>query len=308
VPRIAVATDVSMPSVRNVAREMSRTFKRLGCDVDILHFRRPQLREAYDLVVMWVPFTLWFVERLVLWIPMVKSRRPVLYTVIEGIVPHIRRLVAMLSNKRIITPSHFSKRLVEEMGCRVVEVIPHQLTLPLPVDHHFGRKWRAQFPRNKKLFLYVGGSINRKALPKLRRAIDILWRRGRRDFHVVVHMDDTDWDFCTKAREMEGVATRVETEFGTMTLERVYAKIKYADFLVHPAVGEGFGLPVAEAMALGTVPVCVAAPAVNELANPLNSFMVTEVWPSQMAWKDHVVFRTVDYRSEALANQIMGRR
>jgi len=304
VANILIITGKGMASVTNVYTKMKEVFVKEGHNVDIMFFDEPKKnRLIYDFAIYWCPFTEYFIRKLTLWFSKYVCKLMVCYTVIEGYVPHVRLRRHILRRHYIITPSQFCKRLIEEQGISVKEVIPHQLDTPLPVNHNYGKRWRSRFPKKKKILLYNGGSINRKGLMNLRRAIDIL-SKWRDDFIMVFHMDDVDWKWNTKVREVQGVNTVVEPEFGMLPLPQVYAKMFYSDVIVHPAKGEGFGLPIAEALALGKPLVCINAPAVNEIATPENSWMVMNVWPEELRWADNVVFKAVDYSPRDLALQI----
>jgi glycosyltransferase involved in cell wall biosynthesis len=143
----------------------------------------------------------------------------------------------------------------------------------------------------------------RKALPKLREAINILSQK-RSDFVMVFHTDNVNFRWHTPIKDLMGINTVVETDFPRIGLSKTYAKMFYSDVVVHPAVCEGFGLPVAEALALGKKLVCVNAPAVNEIANPSNSWMVMNVYPCPLEWTNWITFWAVDYEAEDLAEQI----
>jgi len=301
--RVHVVIPFGMPSVMNVANKIVEFMNYEGHEARIVDITRVFSTPKANLVIFWSPFTTNYAPRISFWTHHSKCNRIVFYTVIEGTNSKMWKFHPVIKRHYIITPSKFAKRMIEASGFTVSEVIPHQVELNLPVDEDYGRAWRRRFPLNKKILLYVGISINRKGLIKLRKAIDILSRK-RDDFLFVCHMNDARDEVSTKVEEMEGVNTVVEPEFGLLDLPQVYAKIKMCDIFVFPSMGEGFGLPVAEALALGKRLVCVNAPAVNEIANPRNSWMVTEVYPSEIGYLGEIMFKVSDYDPMRLAEQL----
>jgi glycosyltransferase involved in cell wall biosynthesis len=203
----------------------------------------------------------------------------------------------------IVTPSKFSKSQIEAMGFTVKEVIPHQIPSIMPIDHEYGKTWRVKFPPNKKILLYNGSQILRKALPSLKLAIDMLSKK-RDDFIMVYHTDKQNMPFHTPIWELNGKNSVIETDFPHLPILQVYAKMNYADIIVHPAVVEGFGLPVLETLNLGKPLVCINAPGVNEIANSKNSFMVQNVIRTTLKWQNYINFPVVEYKPDDLANEI----
>jgi glycosyltransferase involved in cell wall biosynthesis len=293
-----------MASVENEANKIAEAFRQNGHSVDVVQFDRPRsVHKDYDLAVWWTPLLANFFRELFIWDRPMHFKKMVIYTVIEGTHSRIRSYVNEINRHTVVTPSRFVKRVCESLGINVSGVIPHQIDNNLPIDYEFGKKWREKFPKDKKILIYNGSQIMRKALPKLRRAIDILSQR-RSDFVMVFHTDNVDFMRHTKVRDLMGVNTVVETDFQHIGLAETYGKMMFSDVVVQPSVCEGFGLPVAEALALGKRLVCVNAPAVNEIADQGNSWVVMNVSPMPLEWRDWITFWAVDYDPSDLAEQI----
>ena len=194
------------------------------------------------------------------------------YTVTEGISLHMEAYARRLRSEIIATPSRFSKEMIELVGGKVDYIIPHQAEEPLIIDDAFGRRWREKYPKSKKLLVYIGNPVARKGLIELREAIDILARR-RGDFHVVLHTCNQPNLAGYDVNILKHPRITLELEFGLIPKSQALAKMKYADYYIHPAKGEGFGLPVLEALQLGKPLVCIDAFGVNEIANPKCAWM-----------------------------------
>jgi glycosyltransferase involved in cell wall biosynthesis len=161
----------------------------------------------------------------------------------------LRKIVA--TSAHVLTVSAWSRRqIVELLGAS-----PDRITvIPNPVDDRVAtriRQMREARPDREPIALYVGRFAEHKNLPRLIRAY-----RGSRfatDGGRLVLLGGSAAecaDLRAAAPDMRGVElipTCPQDE-----LERWYAR---AAFLVQPSLLEGFGLPVAEALAAG-IPVC----------------------------------------------------
>lgn len=163
----------------------------------------------------------------------------------------LRRAVA--SSAHVITVSGWSRRqIIELLGASPERVS----VIPNPVDDVVARRvreLRCALTEREPIALYVGRFAEHKNLPALIRA-----HRASRfgaDGGRLVLVGGTAEE-CAALRaafpDMRGVEL-VET-CSQVELERWYAR---AAFLVQPSVLEGFGLPVAEALAVG-MPVCTS--------------------------------------------------
>ena len=275
-PRIAVVVNHKFLSLLEESKKMIKYFRSRGCGCrlynadDFLPYKpipRREIRE-YDLVIFFSPF-----QR----IEVVHSRylpleKTISYYVVEGIAKHIEIHRRLLEKQVIVTPSNFSKQCIEESGFKVDRVIPHIADPDPDIDYDYGREWRNKYPRDKKILLYVGNPVRRKGLPELRKAVEILGRR-RRDFIVVLHTADQPRLAGYSVKQLEHPNIVLELEYGRIPRSRVLGKILYADYYIHPAKSEGFGLPVLEALQLGTPVIAVDAPGVNEIVNERNAFI-----------------------------------
>ena len=304
---VLIITGLGMQSVTNECLKIKETFLKKGYECDLIYYQKtPPSRTPkpkYDL-------TIWFTPLLPMYMPVQrrylnigKTNLVLNYYVIEGIVHHMKPYLKWLEWQYIATPSNFAKSCLEEMGIKVKEVIPHQINNPMSIDFQYGKKWRSKFPSDKKILLYNGSQIVRKALWKLNEAIKILSAR-RNDFLMVYHTDNINAPYHTPIRQLNAPNTVIETDFCKLSLSQVYGKMYFSDIIVHPAFTEGFGLPVLEALALEKPLVCINAYGVNEIANPKNSFMVTNTKPSTLEWKGYLTFKIMDYEPRDLADKI----
>lgn len=296
-----------MASILNEAYKIQSAFHDRGIPCDLAFFNRDAPNKTrvqrYDLAIWWTPFLPMFILPQKRWLNLSKTNIALSYYVIEGTVKGVESCKRWLSWQYIITPSNFVRSNLEMMGVQVKEVIPHQVWSSMPINHEYGRTWRHKFPRDKQILLYNGSQIERKALPKLREAINILSAK-RSDFLMVFHTDNLNIGHHTKVKDLEGSNTVIETEFPHIPIENAFAKMFYSDIIIHPAITEGFGLPILEALNMGKRLVCVNAFGVNEIADPKNSYMVMNTRETRLEWKGYISFRVMDYDPKDLAEQI----
>lgn len=300
---VLVVTGEDMVSVRNEAYKIASRFREEGHTAKVVWYDKPFKPPKADLLIYWTPLMSNFVVKLPLWHHRSRCKRLVYYMVMEGVNRAVSWYRGFLKYHYLITATEFSKRMINASGFEVKDIIPHQFNLPLTVDHEYGRVWRAKFPAKKKVIVSNAMNIVKKGLPTLRKAVDLLSKK-RNDFVCVMHSTDFEGYGWIPLKELEGVNTVIEPEFGLLSSEQVYAKMSYADIVVHSSYVESFGLPVPEALALGKPLVCANANGVNEIATPENSFMVMDTWEKDFEWCDKVTFKMSMYKPEDLAEQL----
>lgn len=177
---------------------------------------------------------------------------------------------AVRKARRIITGSQATKRALIER-CRLPEsrirVIPYRLSTRLlsarPDTGLLSRCGLAQ----QRYFLYVGQFKIHKNIMGLMNAFASL---AAADLDVrlvaVAYIRDERCDLASMA-EAHGLANRVLV-LGKIGFGHLRTLYENAIALVTPSFAEGFGLPVMEAMALGTPVVASRIPAHEEAAGP----------------------------------------
>ncbi|MEW6716687.1 MAG: glycosyltransferase family 1 protein [Chloroflexota bacterium] len=113
--------------------------------------------------------------------------------------------------------------------------------------------------------LYLGSNKPHKNLPRLIEAWALLPRQVRSHFQLVVagHWDPRYPIFLPQCTSEVGDTVRFLGSVPEADLPGLYA---VAECLVFPSLGEGFGLPVLEAMACGVPVACSQIPALLEIA------------------------------------------
>lgn len=126
-------------------------------------------------------------------------------------------------------------------------------------------------PTDKKVrFLFVGGTIWRKGIDVL---LDAYIRTFRRRDDVSLIVKDMGQDSFYKGQTAEQAIARIQADpeapeilyvTGSLRDDEIAGLYTAATCLVHPYRGEGFGLPVAEAMACGLPAIVTAGGATDD--------------------------------------------
>lgn len=156
----------------------------------------------------------------------------------------------------IWVPSHFVRNGYVRSGVPAerVFVVPNGVDVEL--FRPDGKQYRLQ-TRKKFKFLFVGGTIARKGIDIL---LDAYIRTFRPNDDVCLVIKDIGGQSFYKGQTAKDVIERIRADKGCPEIEYVERTLgsrelaelyRSCDCLVHPFRGEGFGLPIAEAMASG---------------------------------------------------------
>jgi glycosyltransferase involved in cell wall biosynthesis len=216
--------------VTRAARRAGATLLHLPAGVGPMRRTMPTVLTIYDLNILRSPqlFRLWF--------------------------RHYARVVlprAARSADAIITLSQASKAdIVAGLGItpeRVTVVPPgvHPVFAPLAPGHERAAELRRRYGLAGDFILTVGSVEPRKNLPRLFAAVEQLRRRPGTSDVALVHAGPEGW----LSNGIRG--TKAVRFLGHVPREDLAALYSLARLCAYPSLYEGFGLPVAEAMACG---------------------------------------------------------
>jgi len=196
------------------------------------------------------------------------------YGVVEGHaqISHLHK--EYLSGK-VVTPSNFSKKCLEEIGVKVKAVIPHgfnpnKFAFNAPLVRAITERFKG-----KTVIYYLSSGIKRKGVQHLLNAM-VKVKKHCQD--VILHLDvlprfvERYYQLAKKLGISDIVA--IDGDFGNMTKEQVIANLHACDLYVHPSFSEGFGMPIVEAMLCQKAPIVVDAEPMNEHVDEKCGFLV----------------------------------
>ena len=195
-----------------------------------------------------------------------------------------------------------------------------------PFDFAGHLQTRTVRPNDYK-FLFVGGTIPRKGIDVLLDAFDRTFRAGDsvtlivKDFGADSFYANQGSGLLIRALQAKPGGARIVYLTDDLSEAEMAALYAACDCLVHPYRGEGYGLPIAEAMACGKPAIITGGGAAMDFANAGNAYLIpaarqylnqTEIsgmetvtrpfWlePDTEALQD-LLRHVVDNRAEALA-------
>jgi glycosyltransferase involved in cell wall biosynthesis len=185
--------------------------------------------------------------------------RTVGFATFETIGPPDTWIPILNTNDAVIVPSHFNERLFRSAGViKPIFHIPHCIDTALynldavPMKSLVNERFR---------FLFLGTWKTRKGWPQL---VEAYWREFSPSDKVSLTIKTDNRGQCQKdllaLRAELGVSEKdvapVLLETNVFDERRLPSFIKSHDCLVFPTLGEGFGLPPLQCMALGVPVIC----------------------------------------------------
>jgi glycosyltransferase involved in cell wall biosynthesis len=186
---------------------------------------------------------------------------------------YARAAMGMAARKayRVLTVSEASKRDI----LRFFDVPSHKVeVVPNAIDDHFWRprpdaelaRVRQEYGLDRRFVLFVGNLKPHKNVPRLVEAFARARQQGAGDVMLVVVGDDVSaLPETEQAINVHGLERDVRS-LGYVADETLAVLYRLAAVFAFPSLYEGFGLPVAEAMACGTPVVASMASSVPEVA------------------------------------------
>jgi len=268
--KVGVVTSKAV-SLRNVAHDISEALRKSGHETHVFT-QLPSVVDAKRMfekcvvVTVFSPISIpsWFM----LWRDLNKAGVPSkLYVTIEG-EPKSHLIYDWLKREcRAVANSHFTKRVLEENGIQVEDVVYHGIDLDLVKR---AKQLNPPIKKNsdKVLFGFVANAQTRKGHDRLAQAIR----------HAKERVPEAEFYVLTEpaaAKYYAGLENaRVDTRFGAFSREQVLALIGSFDFYLGVTLSEGFGLPVLEAQAMGVPVIYLDYSPLNEIAEPKHNIPV----------------------------------
>lgn len=178
-------------------------------------------------------------------------------------------------NDVIATVSEFSKRdISEQVGVPLgkIRVIPNGLREPFAPDTVIDARLNDRFGLQDGFILNVGGIHERKNVVTLVRAFSSLVKQKGYPGKLVVTGSVSGAPYQVKMKKLVDAAVG-ETAMGDRVMftgfipdEELNSLFRSAAFMIYPSLYEGFGIPILEAMKLGTPVITSNLTAMPEVA------------------------------------------
>lgn len=210
--------------------------------------------------------------------------------------PNPRMVYPWMREVDFVAPSVYVKRKLEEVGLRVVDVVYHGVDLEDVVKARSAGSFALEYfkkygldPSKHVVVTTIANSHPRKGLAWYDRVVEEV---GKRDGSVkfLVITEDKGLTYFRKRPNLV-----VTADFGKLPRVTILSVIANSHVLAIPSLAEGFGLPVLEAMALGTPVVHAELPPLMEFSTGFTVRVVdvveydrAEVGPSGIIFEHHL--------------------
>jgi glycosyltransferase involved in cell wall biosynthesis len=178
-------------------------------------------------------------------------------------------------NDRIATVSEFSKQdIAQKTGASLdkISVIPNGLRAPFIQDERLEKELEERFQLQDGFILYVGGIHERKNVARLIRAFARLVKEQGFPGKLLATGSVSGAPYQEKMKAILDVVVQ-ETGMGErvvftgfVTDEELEALMRKTHFMIYPSLYEGFGMPLLEAMQVGTPVITSNLTAMPEVA------------------------------------------
>lgn len=294
-------------SFRNQGDLIHKAAKRLGWGVTYIDLNTacvgpPKGRwdKVIALVPLW-PLYLFSVLRLVAW----SSRTHVIYGPVDGPFQRNLNLFNVMQSMRIVAPSKWCAEQITKSAGVPCGVVHHG------IDHKDFEFTEKRIKAQRQIWLRDKGErtilfsnlnpLHRKGFPHLCKAIVMLRKKLGDTFLMVLHTGLKEARKLTP--DLENTPGLIlEDSFNTLPFRAIALKTAACDVYVHPALQEGFGLPLLEAMAAQKTIVSLDAPAMNELVTDKEGWLFPMSHLKKEAWKNGAIAYLHEYEPSMLAD------
>jgi len=202
------------------------------------------------------------------------AKRVIAYLGIEGpMYSYASNLIIRLKKPVIITPSNYAREELLRLGIKTDYVIPHgfdpcEVPESLPrIGNNNGRTLFSIVLSGAEIYKLLGIKFLLKAIresPVLRNNALFLLKVPKNKGDVIRGIINGSGLSFDNFRIIDAYLSKRE----------LYGLVKSSDFYIHVSLSDAFGLPIIEAMAVGTPVIALNAPPWNEIVNDDVSFLV----------------------------------
>jgi len=267
---LIILTSSRAVSLKNVSMDIAKAANRIGVDASWLD--RPILpyearKKGYRVVIVMCADPMTATNWFLLARDLSKGGAPnIFYATVEGKI-NKKHVQPWMKDVRFIANSLYTAGKISEAGLNVLDVVYHGIDMEIVdsvvKDKSLGVEYMKKFgvdPDKHTVVLTVSNSHPRKGLSLYDKVISYIENRDP-SIKFFVLTEEKGLNYFKKHSSMV-----ISTDFGKLPRETVLSMIASAHVLAVPSLAEGFGLPVLEAMALGTPVVHTELPPLMEFS------------------------------------------
>lgn len=304
-PKIGVITGKAV-SLQNVANDIASVFNKSGIEAIVFNERVPyfKAKKMFDKAIIFMVFDpLYVTPYLFDCTEYIRAKiTTITYLDVAG-KPKEHMIRDWMRDKLYyVSNSNFSARMLREVGLNIKEVIYHGIDFDMVNEVYNDAMEMNEDTKSdmgvEVLFGTVCTCHPKKNLRGLSQAIRMVTEKIDNAGFIVVSKPEAEKLF-------KGIKNCIfDDSMGKMPRLESLALIGSFDFLIHPSVSEGFGLPVLECQAFGVPPIHGNFAPLTEISHPDASFRVPISKIEFNNFEEGVFYLCHYYEPEALAEQI----
>ncbi|MEM2259997.1 MAG: glycosyltransferase [Candidatus Methanomethylicaceae archaeon] len=304
-PKVGLVSSKAI-SLKNVAEDISYVLSKNGFECK--NYIRPipdfLAKKEFDCCIIVMTFDpLYFVPYALACYEYSKNGIPsIMYVTTEGIPKEYLIHSWMKEKITYVANSNFTLQMLNAVNVRVKKVIYHG------INYNILKRIKGKSNSLKKeiknklgievLFGTISGNYPRKNLKTLAFVMKNIMGR----FSDIGFFISTFGDVISLFSNIKNVIT--EKTFGSMTREEVLALIGSFDYLIHPSLSEGFGLPVLEAQAMGVPVIFPEYEPLTEITHQSANFKVPIKEITFNSFEDGILYTLHNYDPNDMIEQI----
>jgi len=294
-------------SLQTCAKDIKRSFEKVGYEPLVFNRRVPwfQAEKMYRRAVFHMTFDPLYAKS---WFLACRDYNKFeipsfVYVTTEGLPkPH---LISEWLKEEVpyVAVSKFVAKQLRRIGVSVMDVVHHGLNLDdIRIAEAGCEGERARLKRllhDKTVFGVVAGGHGRKGLSLLTKVIEKVNRRSSEiGFYILTNREG-------RAYFHKPPSTYIDAGFGNKERIEVLSLIASFDFLLHPALIEGFGMVLLEAMGLGKPCIHVDFEPLTEFSPAELNYVVEPVELVENDFGDGIYYPCHIYEPDTMAQAIL---
>jgi glycosyltransferase involved in cell wall biosynthesis len=238
------------------------------------------------------------------------DKNVVFYGVTEGVPLMNQQSLQLLGDVKVITPSMYAKKMLEQANVKVTDIIAHGIDLSLKPDQLFREKIMSYLtpPSNVKpsnVMFCISGNVTRKGIDKLMLAYKAI-EHIVKDSYLILHSGTGDINISIMQEELSLKRFLWTNSWGLLSPDKIAALYKMSDFYVQPSLSEGFGLTYLEAYQWDLPVIGVNCPAVAEIVKDKYTGILLPVTRTEdIVWQQHHAIRLYHFDLDSLIDAIL---
>jgi glycosyltransferase involved in cell wall biosynthesis len=302
---VAVISEPKAVSFWNISRQITHVLRKAGVEAKLYPWTAHKIDEP-NIIFMGNIFT----STLKHMIRFQPDKNVIFYGVTEGVPLLDETSLQVAHDIKIITPSLYSKKCLEQANLKITDIIPHGIDLNLKPDLLFKEKIMQMLPppsnvHPSNVMFCISGNVQRKGIDKLIIAYKTI-QHIVKDSYLILHSGTGDINIDVMQQAINLKRFLWTNSYGLLSPIKIAAFYKLSDFYVQPSMSEGFGLTYIEAFQWDLPVIGVNCPATAEIVKDKYTGILLPVTRTEdIIWQQHHSIRLYHFDVDDLIDAIL---